>query len=141
MDQRPASRRRFLAQALGAAAGATVLLSGGWSLARAAMAPRRLTDLDREDLLRLRGGRFRIRDAEGRGVAARLVSVDDHSHLTRREGIQQLSLVFRTGERDAMPQDVFELTHPELDDSPLLLVPVCHGRRGVHYEAVLSRTL
>lgn len=141
MNRRPASRRRFLAQALGGAAAATVLLSGGWSLARAAIAPRRLTDLDRHDILRLRGQRFGICDAEGRTVAARLVAVDDYSHLTRREGIEQLSLVFRTGERDAKPQEIFELTHPELDDSSLLLVPVRHGRRGVHYEAVLNRNL
>lgn len=139
MHRRPASRRRFLIQALGAAAGATVLLSSGWSLARAALAPRRLTDLRGEELRSLRGSRFRIRDAQGHEVGARLVIVDDHSHLTRPERIEQLSLVFRTGERQAKAQDVFELLHPELDDSPLLLVPVRHGRRGVHYEAVLSR--
>lgn len=133
------SRRRFLLQTAAATAGVVALLSGSGALVEAGARSRRLTDLDREDLRRLRGHRFRILDEEGRPVPARLVAVDDRSHLTRRERIEQLSLVFRTGEKVPHSQAVFQVERSGLAPTPLLLVPVRHGRRGTHYEAVFTR--
>lgn len=139
-----ASRREFLRQSAAAAATALLLtptsLLASWS---GVSGRKSIYSMSVADWRGLRGERFRVRDEAGQVRSMRLVRVSDRSHLTRKEGIEQLSLIFRSGAQEQPRQFVGSVTQAKVDGQSLLLVPVVRpeGLRGpgVHFEAVLSR--
>jgi Domain of unknown function (DUF6916) len=144
LTARSSSRRHFLRQTAAVGAAALLLTPGSVLGAWLDGTKRRgLHELSAGELRALRGQRFRVRTEDGAVLWLRLVDVSDRSRLTRAEGIRQLSVVFRSGARDHPRQFVGEVSHAEIHNPSLLLVPVLRPEglrgRGIHFEAVFSR--
>ena len=63
----------------------------------------------------------------------------DPDELRERIGRVPFSLLFHAADRDRFaPQQIMSLTHPELGELELFLVPLGPDERGMRYEAVVN---
>ena len=63
----------------------------------------------------------------------------DPDELRERIGRVPFSLLFHSADRDRFaPQQIVSLTHPELGELELFLVPLGPDERGMRYEAVVN---
>ena len=58
---------------------------------------------------------------------------------TRSPDLEQFSLLFRGPAETPVPQATYTMSHPELGEFPLFLVPVGRDARGMNYEALFNR--
>jgi hypothetical protein len=136
------SRRAFLAQSL--LTGAVVCFGTGFArTGSAGIRPVRHDPswLDVHDFAALRGRRVHLRSEDGRQFAGRVVDVENADRTHRGRRVEQFSVLVRTGLRDPLPQQLFEVAHPEFGATTLFMVPVVSRSRAVHYEAIVSRVV
>jgi len=88
------------------------------------------------------GERFAVTAGDGPPVPIELVETTEGSEPGGRgpEGQErwQFSLVFRGPATPVMPQGIYPLAHPELDDLELFLVPIGPDAEGMRYEAAFA---
>jgi hypothetical protein len=76
------------------------------------------------------GEAFRIQPPQGEAFEAVLSTCDDAP--------PGFSLIFHGPREPARPQGIMRLSHAELGDDDLFLVPLGPDERGMRYEAVIS---
>jgi hypothetical protein len=87
---------------------------------------------------------FEVAPREGDTFEVVLSSCDETPFGSREEWIASLervpfSLLFHAADRDRFhPQGIFALSHSELGEFELFLVPLGPDERGMRYEAVIS---
>lgn len=64
-----------------------------------------------------------------------LTSATDHSNAQ----LEQFSLIFTGPVSPCLPQRLYALSHPQMGNVELFLVPVGPDKTGMRYEAVFSR--
>jgi hypothetical protein len=89
------------------------------------------------------GERFGVRAVDGEPFEVTLtaceVSSDPAAEAWReRVGRMPFSLIFEAGPGDAWPQQIFTLTHPDVGELTLFLVPLGPGGNGMTYQAVIN---
>jgi hypothetical protein len=91
--------------------------------------PEKLTVQDFAPLLNTR---FRVPQAEN--YELELVEITDHPNPQ----LEQFSLIFTGIPSPWLPQGLYQLTHPQMEECELFLVPI--GPNGTHmrYQAVFS---
>jgi hypothetical protein len=77
--------------------------------------------------------RFRVLEPEG--FELELAEVEDRSNAQ----LEQFSLVFTGAPSPWLPQGVYRLAHPQMQECELFLVPVGPDAAGMRYQAVFSR--
>ena len=81
---------------------------------------------------------FEIQFEEGRRSSCRIEDItSSQAPAGSREG-QQFSVVFANDSATVFEQGVYPVTHAELGEFELFLVPVFGDDQGVHYEAVFT---
>ena len=76
---------------------------------------------------------FQIGDEEK--LELELTSATDYSNAQ----LEQFSLIFTGPISPCLPQRLYELSHPQMDNVELFLVPVGPDKTGNLYEAAFSR--
>lgn len=68
----------------------------------------------------------------------RLIQVDRLEQAHAAEGREAFSIVFESVSQQALPQKIYALSHPELGEFELFIVPIGQDANGTRYEAVFS---
>jgi hypothetical protein len=84
------------------------------------------------------GERFGAAPREGEPIELVLSACDASRHAGADPSRQPFSLTFHAGGGEHVPQQIFSLSHPELDEFALFLVPLGPDGGGMAYEAVIN---
>ncbi len=71
-------------------------------------------------------------------VLAELVEVSGKGHTIAGKGKENFSLLFNDTESPAIAQGLVTVSHPQMEEFSMFIVPVIPDRKGVCYEAVFS---
>jgi hypothetical protein len=82
---------------------------------------------------------FRVELESPRPIELRLIDVKGRaSEPHEQAGMERFSVMF-TGPADVfLPQDTYRITHPEMGEFYIFLVPIAHESEGFRYEAVYN---
>ena len=127
------TRRHFLALGAAGLAGWTLFGDPGRTTRRP------VSWLDVADFSSLEGERVVLRAGDGRRFAGRVVQVENRDRTHRGTTVEQISVFVRTGLREVLPQQQFEVDHPRWGAVSLFMVPVVSRSRAIEYEATISR--
>jgi len=71
-------------------------------------------------------------------VEAELVEISEHN----RENLECFSLLFKVSKDKFFDQKMYKVTHPEMGEITLFLVPVVHTKQDAYYyESVFNRLI
>lgn len=72
-------------------------------------------------------------------IELELVEVKPHEKLPiEPEGMERFSIYFRGPEKILLPQGTYRMTHEQMGDFILFLVPIAREEQGFRYEAVFN---
>lgn len=123
------------------------MLATAASVAVAAVAPSQAPGVESirahwlgfDDFRHLNGERVRLVPPDGPVLNARVIDVADHSTVHRGVGVEQVSILMRTGLTEPVPARTFRIEHPTWGSCELFCTPVFSTSRSIQYEATLSR--
>lgn len=78
---------------------------------------------------------FVLTDEAGQAADLALTEVTGLSASSGAERRAQFSVLFKSSEATIRPQAIYSLSHAEMGDMALFLVPVAQDNSGVSYEA------
>jgi hypothetical protein len=96
------------------------------------------TDYRQEKFEPFVGTQFGAQLADGRALELQLIEVRPGVSNDR---MHQFALTFIGPAQPLLPQQIVRLTHRDLGDMDIFIVPVAANSDGVHYEAVFSRLI
>lgn len=77
-------------------------------------------------------------DHEG-PIELELVELKSHERAPiEPEGMERFSIYFRGPEKTLLPQGTYRITHEQMGDFDLFLVPLAREEQGFRYEAVFN---
>lgn len=98
-----------------------------------------LEELHHGDFAARNGDTFAVRLGDGEAIDLRLVDVQRFGGDSSGGGRTPFSLLFRGGPADRyLPQQTYELSHPDLGVLSIFLVPLGPDAEGMRYEAVFN---
>ena len=94
--------------------------------------------IDKQTFSPLLNQKFQIHVGEV-PINAELVDVSSRGKANEQQGLREpFSLLFRTEPESLFGQGNYLVTHPELDDMAIFLVPNRPDDAGMYYEAIFS---
>jgi len=79
---------------------------------------------------------FNIHAASGETIEAELVEIE----VRQSEQMESLSVIFRGPKESVLPQETHEVSHPQMGEINLFLVPIMYEKQdGIYYESVFMR--
>jgi hypothetical protein len=134
-EQAPVRRRNFFGTlaALGAVAIAGVAEAASSSSDRRRM----MSELKHEHFAELVGQTFSIRH-DGGSLSVTLIEAKRLGDSPRAGLRDPFSLVFRSVERDHLPQKIYEVSNATLGAHEIFLVPIGPDAEGMRYQAVFG---
>jgi hypothetical protein len=79
--------------------------------------------------------RFHVSRPQIEDYELKLEEVTDHSNAQ----LEQFSLIFAGILSPCLPQGAYKLTHPQMPECELFLVPIGPDETGMRYQAIFSR--
>ncbi len=99
-----------------------------------------LSNLNVEDFSARIGDEFRIAVNDGDPVTLVLTAAEVQAAAETTDRTDSaFSVVFRGPLNSPLPQQIFEMEHPEMGTLPLFIVPVQQDEQGIYYEAIFTR--
>ena len=92
--------------------------------------------MTRDEFAAHQGSAFRVALEGGRAVDVHLALVSD---LRRMPGQEGFSLLFHGPAEPALAQGTFPMSHPQMGEMDLFVVPISRDECEAVYEAVFSR--
>ena len=80
---------------------------------------------------------FEIKFAD-KAVPCRIAEINQSQAPSTREGEKQFSVIFAKPEAEVFGQGLYQVSHPDLQNLSLFLVPVYGDDQVVHYEAIFT---
>lgn len=86
--------------------------------------------------------KFRVNVESTEPIELELAEVElRKSEPNEQEGMERFSVFFYGPDNMFLPQQTYELSHPEMGELAIFLVPIGRDERGFLYEAVFNRFL
>src|SRR4029450_7732703 len=97
-------------------------------------------DYSAESFSRHLNTKFSVRVEGAEPVELELVEVEVRkSEPNEQAGMERFSIFFCGPVSFFLPQQTYDLVHPEMGEMKIFLVPLSQDQRGIQYEAVFNR--
>ena len=92
-----------------------------------------------EEFSKLLNTKYLANSPEAQPIELELVEVKSYvSEPGEQEGMERFSIYFRGPEETFLPQDMYRVTHDQMGDLNLFLVPIGRDEGGFRYETVFN---
>ena len=72
------------------------------------------------------------------GLACQIEEVNESPAPSTKAGQHQFSVIFSKPNAEVFQQGLYQVSHPDVGEMSLFLVPVYGDDEGVHYEAIFT---
>ena len=81
---------------------------------------------------------FTIQFDENNHIDCQIEDITQSQAPSTKAGQNQFSVVFSKPSPEVFEQGLYQISHPDVGDFSLFLVPVFGDEQGVHYEAIFT---
>lgn len=81
---------------------------------------------------------FLIKFDNEQEIACHIEEITESKAPATKEGQQQFSVIFSKPDAVVYQQGLYQVSHPDVGEMSLFLVPVFGDDKGVHYEAIFT---